>query len=263
MGQRECEKSRVAANTNKDTTRSFSGAAWAITKRPDEIHVITDWDSEYNTCSDRGKCPTHLEYGTVDHETPWGYNIPPHKDILRWFKLLLLEENDVADELAQSAQFKQAITLQSRLKKSPVELVSCFLRSLWEHCINSITGVLGSNEVDSCKISIIMTVPAMWPHYVQARMRTAADQAGMLRLRTTDAGTYTPALHFVSEPEAAALAVLAEMHPRPDIKVVVPKFLLVKEIVQLFFTAKRHDYYMRCWWWHCSEFQYIHCSESY
>lgn len=86
--------------------------------------------------------------------------------------------------------------------------------------MNSITGVLGSNEVDNCEISIILTVPAMWPHYVHARMRTAADQAGMLRVRTTDAGAYTPALDFVSEPEAAALAVLAEMNPRPDIKVV-------------------------------------------
>ncbi|KAJ3496237.1 hypothetical protein NLG97_g2812 [Lecanicillium saksenae] len=134
-----------------------TGAAWAITKRPDEIHVITDWDSEYNTCSDRGKCPTQLEHGTINAETRWGYSIPPDKDIIRWFKLLLLDEADLPKEFVNSLYVKQAINHQKRLKTTAVELVACFLRSLWKHCQKRINDILGPGEVDSCKIHIIMT----------------------------------------------------------------------------------------------------------
>ncbi|KAM3481293.1 hypothetical protein MY8738_004549 [Beauveria namnaoensis] len=201
-----------------DFGTTFSGAAWAISKRPEDIQVITNWESETNGCSDRGKCPTHLQYGDIDHETPWGYNVPTDKDLVRWFKLLLLDEADLPSAVAENPQFKQVCEQQGRLKTSPIELVACFLRSLWKHCMENITRALGSGEVASCRFHIVMTVPAIWPHYVQARMKSAADLAGMLQERGTNSARRAPTLEFLSEPEAAALAALAEMHPRPDIK---------------------------------------------
>ncbi|KAM3514974.1 hypothetical protein MY11210_001333 [Beauveria gryllotalpidicola] len=201
-----------------DFGTTFSGAAWAISKRPADIHVITNWDSEYNGCSDRGKCPTQLQYGTISHQSPWGYNVPADKDVVRWFKLLLLDKADLPSAVVKDPQFREARKQQKRLKISPTELVACFLRSLWKHCMENITRALGSSEVANCKIHIVMTVPAIWPHYVQARMKSAAELAGMLQERGTSSALKTTTLEFLSEPEAAALAALAEMHPRPDIK---------------------------------------------
>ncbi|KAM3543706.1 hypothetical protein ARSEF1564_003366 [Beauveria bassiana] len=201
-----------------DFGTTFSGAAWAISKRPADIHVITNWESEYNGCSDRGKCPTQLQYGTIDHQTPWGYNIPADKDVVRWFKLLLLDEADLPSAVLKDPQYREAREQVKRLSFSPTELVACFLRSLWKHCMENITRALGSSEVVNCKIHIVMTVPAIWPHYVQARMKSAAELAGMLQRTGTSSALRTPTLEFLSEPEAAALAALAEMHPRPDIK---------------------------------------------
>ncbi|KAM3555584.1 hypothetical protein ARSEF4850_005920 [Beauveria asiatica] len=200
-----------------DFGTTFSGAAWAISKRPADIHVITNWESEYHGCSDRGKCPTLLQYGTIGHETPWGYNVPADKDVVRWFKLLLLDEADLPRAVVEDPQFRQVRKQQERLRISPIELVACFLRSLWKHCMESITRALGSGEVDKCKLHIVMTVPAIWPHYVQAHMKSAAGLAGMLQERSTSSVLRTT-LEFLSEPEAAALAALAEMHPRPDIE---------------------------------------------
>ncbi|KAM3445461.1 hypothetical protein NHJ13734_000374 [Beauveria thailandica] len=201
-----------------DFGTTFSGAAWAISKRPADIHVITNWESEYNGCSDRGKCPTQLQYGTIDHQTPWGYNIPVNKDVVRWFKLLLLDEADLPSAVLEDPQYREAREQEKRLRTSATELVACFLRSLWKHCMENITRALGSSEVVNCKIHIVMTVPAIWPHYVQARMKSAAELAGMLQRTSTSSALRTPTLEFLSEPEAAALAALAEMHPRPDIK---------------------------------------------
>ncbi|KAM3449082.1 hypothetical protein MY3296_007197 [Beauveria thailandica] len=200
-----------------DFGTTFSGAAWAISKRPADIHVITNWESEYHGCSDRGKCPTLLQYGTIGHKTPWGYNVPADKDVVRWFKLLLLDEADLPRAVVEDPQFRQVRKQQERLRISPIELVACFLRSLWKHCMENITRALGSGEVDKCKLHIVMTVPAIWPHYVQAHMKSAAGLAGMLQERSTSSVLRTT-LEFLSEPEAAALAALAEMHPRPDIE---------------------------------------------
>ncbi|KAM3436279.1 hypothetical protein MY4824_004430 [Beauveria thailandica] len=203
-----------------DFGTTFSGAAWAISKRPADIHVITDWESEDTGCYDRGKCPTQLQYGTIDHQTPWGYNIPVNKDVVRWFKLLLLDEADLPSAVLEDPQYREAREHEERLRTSATELVACFLRSLWKHCMENITRALGSSEVVNCEIHIVMTVPAIWPHYVQARMKSAAELAGMLQRTSTSTSSAlrAPTLEFLSEPEAAALAALAEMYPRPDIE---------------------------------------------
>ncbi|XWW97179.1 hypothetical protein V2A60_005160 [Cordyceps javanica] len=196
--------------------RHFSGAAWATTKDQDVINVITSWDSEYNQCSDRQKCPTLLQYGDINETTPWGYNISPDKDEIRWFKLLLLDKKDVPKDISQCSQLKEAEKRMRRLRKDPVELVACYLSSLWSFCTARITRALGAGEVGSCKIRIVMTIPAIWPHYAQDRMKRAAELAGMLQ--TTSVLLRAPTLEFASEPEAAALAVLAGFSPRPDIQ---------------------------------------------
>lgn len=194
---------------------SFSGVAFAYSGQPDDISVITSWDTEYNQCSDSGKVPTLLEFNFVDDIEQWGYGIPPGKEVLQWFKLLLLKEEDVPLEVSQTKQYKQLVRCQKKIGASPVDLVACFLRFLWKHALEQIDAQLGSTLSNVCRFHIVFTVPAIWPHYVQDNMMKAASLAGLFEDR--DAGVTSHV--FMSEPEAAALAALLKMKNRPDIKV--------------------------------------------
>lgn len=37
---------------------SYSGVAWAYSRAPEEIELVTSWDSELNHCSDVEKTPS-------------------------------------------------------------------------------------------------------------------------------------------------------------------------------------------------------------
>ncbi|GKT48245.1 chaperone protein DnaK [Colletotrichum spaethianum] len=65
------------------------------------------------------------------------------------------------------------------------------------------------------KFHIVITLAAIWPDYAKARMRRAAENAGLLEERPAG----KTALAFVSEPEAAALATMRDLAGRPNIKI--------------------------------------------
>lgn len=189
--------------------------SWAYSGQPDDIQNITNWNSEYSRCSDHGKTPTHLEYASPSKVKKWGYGVPADQEVVRWFKLLLLNEAEVPQRIRESEQFKKAVEAQKSLDVSPVDLVACYLKLLWHHTLETIKRAKGQSLIELCKFHITITLPAIWPHYVQNKMKKAAELAGLLDKR--QAGPTT--LFFISEPEAAALATLSEMKDRPDISV--------------------------------------------
>ncbi|EMT61794.1 Mitochondrial-type heat shock protein 70 [Fusarium odoratissimum] len=98
-----------------DFGTTYSGIAWAYSREPEEIELVTSWDSEFNNCSDVEKAPTQLLYDDKKG-TSWGYSIPASEDALKWFKLLLLDSDDVPimvskAELLQKSPFHVVITL--------------------------------------------------------------------------------------------------------------------------------------------------------
>jgi hypothetical protein len=64
-------------------------------------------------------------------------------------------------------------------------------------------------------VHLVVTLPAIWPHYVRSRMTEALGHAGLLEI--TRAGQTT--LTFISEPEAAALTCLKENADRFNVRV--------------------------------------------
>lgn len=76
-----------------DFGTTFSGVAWAQTKRPKERSAIDKWPSSKNTHDDikSEKVPTLLRYsGFGNEELEWGFQIPgdtPSREIHQWFKL--------------------------------------------------------------------------------------------------------------------------------------------------------------------------------
>ncbi|KAK2006639.1 actin-like ATPase domain-containing protein [Colletotrichum eremochloae] len=199
-----------------DFGTTFSGVSWAFLGQPDNIEVITRWESELIFNSDTEKTPSTLLYCGLQKEALWGYNIPAIKNetALKWFKLLLIDHKDLPNNLQESRQLATAKRLLEEVNREAVEAVSSYLRRLWNHSIECITHSVGKGLMRLCKFHVVITLPAIWPEYSKARMRRAVEDAGILQSRLAG----DTVLSFISEPEAAALATMCDLKHRPDIQ---------------------------------------------
>ncbi|KAG5663800.1 hypothetical protein KAF25_006385 [Fusarium avenaceum] len=197
-----------------DFGTTFSGVAWAYSREPDEIEIVTSWDAELNHCSDVEKAPTQLYFDENGQDVKWGYSIPTDKEPLKWFKLLLIDLKDLPTDVARSSQLQEARRLRNKIKKEPIEIIATFLRKLWDHSLDSIRRAVGVDLLKRTKLQVVITLPAIWPPYAQQRMKQAAQQSGILDGRPAGATT----LRFISEPEAVALATIKDLAKRSNIK---------------------------------------------
>lgn len=184
--------------------RSNSGAAWATAAdiKENRVHSVMRWPGR----TERGevKAPTELFY--EDDELLWGFEVPMDADPVRWFKLLLLKEEDLDDDVKASEPLLRARKMLRENNKTAVDLVADYLRKLWQHTLQDIIDDRKEYIVDALRLHVVITVPAIWKGYARQAMETAARQAGILAPRS--AGNTT--LSFAPEPEAAALATLSE-----------------------------------------------------
>ena len=181
----------------------YSGAAWATVAdfESDQINLVTSWPG---TGREEGKAPTELFY--EDGRLMWGYIIPPDADPFRWFKLLLLREEDLTTELRGSEFLLRARKVLRESEKTATDLIADYLGALWSHILDTIHKARGKSVIEAMTFHVVITVPAIWKDYARHGMREAARQSGILDTRI--AGPTT--LAFAPEPEAAALASLCE-----------------------------------------------------
>ncbi|EQB48470.1 hypothetical protein CGLO_12301 [Colletotrichum gloeosporioides Cg-14] len=200
-----------------DFGTTFSGVSWAFSGQPNEVEVITNWEAELNFNSDTEKTPTTLLYSGMQGQASWGYGIPADtaNEPLKWFKLLLIDREDLPKSLRDSVQITTANKLMDDANKAPTEVISGYLRRLWNHSIECIGDSISKELVKMCKFHVVITLPAIWPDYAKARMKKAAKDAGILKHRPAG----PTHLSFISEPEAAALATMRDLGCRPNIKV--------------------------------------------
>jgi hypothetical protein len=191
---------------------SFSGACWSWSGDSTNIHIVTNWNTTFSHVKDDAKAPTAISYGGSN--VTWGYGIQDDTSAIRWFKLLLLNPDDLDDDVRDSSHLKIAKQKLEDAGKSVVQVVADYLRLLWEHTIASMKRERGSIGVDGLPFKVVLTVPAIWKPYAQSRMIKAAKLAGIFDERLCG----DTVLQLVSEPEAAALATLGEYHNRSDVK---------------------------------------------
>jgi hypothetical protein len=93
----------------------YSGAAWATVAdfEAEQINPIASWPG---TGREEGKAPTKLFY-EYDHVMS-GFNIPADVNPIRWFKLLLLREQDLTGELRESEFLIRARKMMREQKKN-------------------------------------------------------------------------------------------------------------------------------------------------
>jgi molecular chaperone DnaK (HSP70) len=118
------------------------------------------------------------------------------------------------DKIRNSSQIHKARELLQASGKTAIEAIADYLHFLWKHTRESIEQDMGDEAVDGTPFRVVITVPAVWNHKAIARMKKAALASGMLDHRLCG----ETVLHFVSEPEAAALATFDDMKARPDFK---------------------------------------------
>ncbi|XEU97891.1 hypothetical protein FSHL1_003178 [Fusarium sambucinum] len=196
-----------------DFGTTYSGVAWAYSKQPDEIALVTNWEADMRSCSDLDKVPTQLLYDG-ENMAHWGYSIPADETPLKWFKLLLLRDHDITEDMIKSSQIRNTRALLKETGKDVVDAVASFLSEIWKHAMDSILKAVGPELLQKSRFHVVITLPAIWPPYAQQRMKKAANMSGILDVRPSGATT----LGFVPEPEAAALATLKDFSKRSTIK---------------------------------------------
>ncbi|GJD00113.1 HSP70 family chaperone [Colletotrichum higginsianum] len=180
---------------------------------PKELNEITGWSSEDPRNRRETQVPTLYDIDTGK----WGYEITPDMVPMRWFKLLLLNDDDIQKEdIRNSPQLQQARQLlaQSTKRKRPVEIVGAYLEKIWNHTYATLKTMM---DIEDLPLRVAITIPAIWPAYAQGLMREAAKIAGITKKR--DIGETT--LILVQEPEAAALASLFQHSSFPEIQDVI------------------------------------------
>ncbi|KAK7749083.1 hypothetical protein SLS62_008478 [Diatrype stigma] len=208
---------RSALYIGIDFGTTFSGVTWLCHEEesseppnPGDVQPVSRWPSNSAQNSDSFKVPSKIAFDPTSGEAFWGWAVPEELEptAIKWFKLLLLDQDDLEDRFKNSDHIKQARKMVSKLKKDPIEVISKYLELLWAHAISRIVKELGQRRVAAMPYHVVITIPAMWKDYTRDRMSRAAKMAHILDGRLCGETT----LSFISEPEAATLTVL------PDIK---------------------------------------------
>ncbi|KAI0188709.1 hypothetical protein F4808DRAFT_467844 [Astrocystis sublimbata] len=191
-----------------DFGTTFTGVAYDYVKADKgnsndiEPLSITLWPS--SGYGDFPKVPSALVY-RPDGTVAWGHQASDDSDAILWFKLLLLDEDDLPLHLGSAKQVMQASIGVAKTDKDVVAIIAEYLSKVWEHALDVIGKARGKKFIDTHPILVMATVPAMWQDYAVANMEHALRMSGILNQRP---GCPEITHAIVSEPEAAALATI-------------------------------------------------------
>ncbi|KAL4960816.1 Hsp70 family protein [Aspergillus stella-maris] len=179
-----------------DFGTTFTGVAWAETRRPDHISVIESWPSHAGTQEGISsvKVPTELRYtkGNSDEDTEWGFQIPALVDRYQWFKLGLDESNPL-------------VSTKSWGDKTPEQLAEDYLTALYKHIMYTLEQKLGAALLRTIPLEFSLTVPAIWTEAAKDKTLKACQRAGFIKNNEE--------ISLVSEPEAAAIYAIHGLDP--------------------------------------------------
>ncbi|KAL4931804.1 Hsp70 family protein [Aspergillus undulatus] len=175
-----------------DFGTTYSGVAWATVAdfASEQINLITSWPG---TGREEGKAPTELFY--EDDQIFWGYEIPDDADPVRWFKLLLVKDEDLNEDTRSSEFVLRGRKMLKETGKTAIGLIADYLRLLWRHILETVKKARGEYVVDALRFHVVIT-----------GMEEAARQAGIMDSRPAG----ETKLSFAPEPEAAAFSTLCE-----------------------------------------------------
>ncbi|KAF5020932.1 hypothetical protein F66182_7037 [Fusarium sp. NRRL 66182] len=199
-----------------DFGTTFSGVAWSRAGSKRQTKIVTDWPTSKGYPCDKDMVPSAILYSHLNDESPaWGYATPLEETVMRWFKLLLVDEKDLPEWVRGSPQVSTVRALMQKANKTPIQVLGDYLRRVWDHSHGNIQRSVGQRMMKLSRVHVVVTLPAIWPQYARERMTKALEHAGLLEVTRGE----KTSVGFISEPEAAALMCLEENSDRPDVKV--------------------------------------------
>ncbi|RSL86598.1 hypothetical protein CEP51_002717 [Fusarium floridanum] len=190
--------------------RDFSGVSWAFSEQPNMIHEISKWPAANPSDSIEIQVPTVYDIDSGK----WGYQVTRDMEPVKWFKWLLLSDEDLAmEEISRSKQLREA---RNQLSNHPTQLtathlVGRYLEKLWDHTCAMVKTMM---PIDDFPLRVAITIPANWPDYAQNAMREAAQLAGI----TTKRPIWASTLDLVQESIAASLPIIQEHSLLAEVK---------------------------------------------
>lgn len=172
------------------------------------MSVVRNWKGELPGNTTSNKVPTLIAYDD-DGKPHWGFDIPSELDdaTVKWVKLALEPEIHARGTFNDTGIIDPDISKRTleRLRHGAIEAASDYVRLLWEHVQAQIINEHSQATYNFAEKSVVFSVPAVWSE--TARHNTYLVAAG--------AGLASPDLNLqtISEPEAAAMAVLKERAP--------------------------------------------------
>lgn len=176
--------------------RSYSGASWAINAGKKTIRTVNDWpNSGASTVTTSEKVASKISYQNCK-PNHWGFTVKSNEQSLSWFKLLLDPKNKV---IRGSDKVVDTLRQLEALNKAPEDVAADYLSKIWQYTKDDIRKHRGDDWADIYTVRAVLTVPAIWSDSAKDRTLRIAHKAGL-----------PDSVSLVSEPEAAALAVLRE-----------------------------------------------------
>jgi len=157
------------------------------------VRLITDWPNPQNDLASSEKVPTTISYKNGKPST-WGYNVETKEQTFRWFKLLLDPKHKFRGE---AEPIQTSNRLLGTLNKTAEDVASDYLKLIWEYTKQDIKNLKGDDWDSIYELRAVLTVPAIWSPAAKDRTLRVAKNAGL-----------PDSISLVTEPEAAALAVL-------------------------------------------------------
>lgn len=160
------------------------------------VRLITDWPNPGSLLPSSEKVPTAISYENGKPNN-WGYSVElTDKNSFKWFKILLDPEHKLRNK---AEPVVASSSLLRNLNKTAQDVAADYLRLIWEYTRDDIRRMKGDNWESMYNVRVVLTVPAIWSPAAKDRTEKVAKAAGL-----------PDNIALVSEPEAAALAVLQD-----------------------------------------------------
>ncbi|KAJ4352430.1 uncharacterized protein N0V89_007778 [Didymosphaeria variabile] len=184
-----------------DFGTTYSGVSWVVNGGTKDINLINDWPNPTGSNANTDKVPTIVSYKN-GKPINWGYEVDTDKEVsVSWFKLLLDPKQKARGDARALSACRETL---ADLGKSAEDVATDYFRFLWQYTKKTIEDKKGETWESSYTLKLVITVPAIWSQIAKQATLNAAKRAGL----PND-------ISLVTEPEAAALAVLKAKEKEP------------------------------------------------
>jgi len=176
-----------------------------------DVRIINDWPNPHGVLANQDKVPSAIAYDEEGEVSKWGYKVGINDtESFRWIKIML---DPSSKYFTEAPHIKEMLARMNSMGKSAEDIVTDYLTCLWKYTIDHLKRKKGNDFRELYTLKVVLTVPAVWSPLAKDKTLRAAKRAGM------PVGS-----QLVTEPEAAALALLKQKSDEQTIRVGISRF---------------------------------------